>query len=88
MGSIERRIGSITEDRRADYLFDTQRAADALHVHPNRFHDWWYRTHGKLLDLYIAQPGETAAEFMAIIAAGEAERQRRLKGANGEQAKR
>ena len=41
---IERHVASITEDRRAPYLFDTRRAAQALGCHPNRFADRWYRT--------------------------------------------
>jgi hypothetical protein len=75
--SIERAIASIREDRRADYLWNTDAAAHALGIHPNRFHDWWYRTREKLIALCDADPGNTAAEFLAIIAAAEAERQRR-----------
>jgi hypothetical protein len=75
--SIERAIASIKEDRRADYLWDTRVAAAALDIHPNRFHDWWYRTREKLVALCVADPGNTAAEMLAIIAAAEAERQRK-----------
>ena len=74
---IDAKLASIKEDRRADYLFDTKVAARALGCHPNKFHDWWYRTRGKLHDLYLAQPGELAAEFASIIASAEAERQGR-----------
>lgn len=77
MSAIERTIASIREDRRADYLFDTKAASDAVGCHPNKFSDWWYRTRGKLLDLYASQPGEVAAEMLAIIAQGEVERQKR-----------
>lgn len=79
MSSIDQKIGSIREDRRADYLFDTQVAADAVGCHPNKFSDWWYRTRGKLTDLFVAQPGETAAELAALIAQGQAERDRQGK---------
>ncbi len=77
MHPIEKKIVSITEDRRASYLFVTATAADAVGCHPNKFNDWWQRTKGKLIDLYIAQPGELAAELAAMIALAEAERQSR-----------
>lgn len=77
MPTIERAIASITEDRRADYLFDTKTAAEAVGCHPNKFNDWWQRTRSKLIDLYIAQPGQLAAELAALIALAESERQRR-----------
>jgi hypothetical protein len=83
MSAIEQRIRSITEDRRASYLFDTKTAAAAVACVPNKFNDWWTRTKRKLIELYIAQPGELAAEIAALIAAAEAERQRRKgKGVN------
>jgi hypothetical protein len=75
--SIERTIASITEDRRAGYLFDTKVVAHALRCHPNKFHARWYRTRDWLIELFIAQPGETAAEFAALAAQALAERQRR-----------
>lgn len=67
----------ITEDRRADYLFDTKLAAEAVGCHPNKFGDWYYRTKRKLEALADVQPGQTAAEFLGIIANAEARRQRR-----------
>lgn len=72
MDPIERRIASITEDRRASYLWDTKVAAEALNIQPNRFGEWWLRTRGKLIDLFMAQPGETAAELAALIATAAA----------------
>lgn len=77
MPSIEQAVRSITEDRRADWLFDTKRAAAAVECHPRKFGDWWLRTQRKLIELYIAQPGQLAAELAALIALAEAERQRR-----------
>jgi phosphoribosylcarboxyaminoimidazole (NCAIR) mutase len=77
MSQIARAIDAIREDRRADYLWDTDVVSKALHVHPNKFSDWWYRTRDKLIDLMIAQPGQTAAELAALIASAEAERSRR-----------
>lgn len=77
MRTIERAIASITEDRRAGYLFDTKVVSSHLRVHPNKFHTRWYRTRDWLIDLYQVQPGQLAAELAAIIALGEAERQRR-----------
>ena len=77
MSSIETALASITEDRRADYLFNTKVAAEAVGCHPRKFNDWWARTKGKLIDLYQAQPGELAAELAAVIAHAEARRQRR-----------
>lgn len=77
MSSIEQAVRSITEDRRADYLFDTKTASAAVQCHPNKFNDWWQRTNRKLIELYIAQPGQLAAELAALIALAEAERQRR-----------
>ena len=65
---VERAIAAIREDRRADYLFSTKIAADAVGCHPNKFHDWWYRTREKLIELARVQPGETAAELAALIA--------------------
>jgi hypothetical protein len=79
MPSIERAIALITEDRRATYLFNTKAAAEAVGCHPNKFNDWWQRTQQKLIELYIAQPGELAAEMAGLIALAEAERQQRLK---------
>lgn len=76
---IERAISSITDDRRASYLFDTKTAADAVGCHPNKFNDWWQRTKSKLIELYLREPGALAAEFAALIARAEAERQRRTK---------
>ena len=63
MDSIERLIASITDDRRAAYLFDTKTAAEAVGCHPNKFNDWWQRTRVKLIALYQSQPGQTAAEL-------------------------
>jgi hypothetical protein len=73
---IERAVASITEDQRADYLWDTKAAARASRCHPNKFHAWWYRTRERLIDLAAAQPGETSAELAAIIALGIARRDR------------
>lgn len=75
--TIEARVASITEDRRASYLFNTKAAAEAVGCHPNKFNDWWRRTVDKLIELYIAQPGQLAAELASLIALAEAERQRR-----------
>lgn len=77
MPTIERAIASITEDRRADYLFHTKTASEAVGCHPNKFNDWWQRTRSKLIDLYVAQPGQLAAELAAMIAMAESERERR-----------
>ena len=78
MSPIQRKVAAITEDRRASYLFNTKTASDAVGCHPNKFNDWWSRSKSKLIELYIAQPGETAAELAALIALAEAERQHRL----------
>lgn len=77
MASIESLVRSITEDRRADYLFPTKTASEAVGCHPNKFGDWWARTHSKLIALYLACPGELAAELAALIALAESQRQRR-----------
>lgn len=74
---IEHFIGSITEDRRSDYLFHTKTAAGAVGCHPNKFGDWWRRSREKLVALVVAQPAETAAELAALLAQGAAERERR-----------
>jgi hypothetical protein len=74
MSQIDRAVAAITEDRRASYLFSTKQAAMAVGCHPNKFMDWWGRTQRKLIALYLAQPGETAAELMAIVATAEAQR--------------
>lgn len=74
MSQIERAIASIREDHRADYLWDTDVAAQALGIHPNRFHDWWYRTREKLIALSVADPGHTAVELLGVIASAEATR--------------
>jgi len=92
MNSIAQKLSAITEDRRhvdaarridaarrADWLFDTKAAADAVGCHPRKFGDWWHRTQAKLIELYIAQPGQLAAEVAAIFARAEAERQKRLR---------
>jgi hypothetical protein len=65
---IERAIASITEDRRAGYLFPTKAGAAAVGCHPNKFADWWLRTRRKLLRLAAEHPAETGAEMMAILA--------------------
>lgn len=77
MQQIDRFIGSITEDRRAGYLFDTKAASAAVGCHPNKFGDWWRRTREKLVALAEAQPGETGAELMGALAQAAAERERR-----------
>jgi hypothetical protein len=73
---IEAQLASIREDRRADYLFDTKAASAAVGCHPNKFHDWWYRTRDKLIALAESQPGETAAELAALIAVGVERREK------------
>jgi hypothetical protein len=70
MSQVGRAIATIREDRRADYLFDTKIAADAVGCVPNKFGDWWFRSRSKLIDLFAAQPGATAAELAAICAEG------------------
>lgn len=75
--TIEQAVRSITDDRRADWLFDTKTAADAVGCHPRKFGDWWLRTRRKLIELYQVQPGQVAAELAALIARGESERQSR-----------
>lgn len=77
MDRIDRAIASITEDRRAPYLFTTQIAANAVGCHPNKFNDWWQRTRAKLIELYLVEPGPLAAEIAVIFALAEAEKQRR-----------
>lgn len=77
MRSIDRLVGSITEDRRASYIFDTKRASEAVGCVPNKFGDWWTRTRSKLIALHLAQPGQLAAELAAMIAMAEAQRQRK-----------
>lgn len=74
MSPIERRIASITEDRRADYTWNTKQAARILGITPTRFGDWWYRTRRKLSDLARSCPAETAAELAILIAQAGAER--------------
>jgi hypothetical protein len=74
MSQITRLVASITEDRRADYLFDTRTASDAVGCPPNKFADWWYRTRRKLIALGEVEPGELAAEMAAVFAIA-AERQ-------------
>lgn len=77
MAAIEQAVRSIMEDHRANWLFDTKRASAAVQCHPRKFGDWWLRTQRKLIELYIAQPGQLAAELAALIALAESERQRR-----------
>lgn len=75
--TIDGALASIREDRRSDYLWNTRTAAEAVGVHPNKFHAWWYRTRGKLEALAEADPGNTAAELLAVIVAAESNRQSR-----------
>ena len=82
MPTIERAIALIKEDRRADYLFHTKTAAEAVGCHPRKFNDWYQRNKAKLIELIIAQPGESAAELAVLFAQAECERQRRLDIAN------
>ena len=77
MTQIEQVVRSVTDDRRASYLFDTRAASEAVGCHPNKFNDWWIRTQRKLIALHLSQPGHLAAELMALIALAEDERQRR-----------
>ncbi len=77
VSAIERRVHSITEDRRSDWLWDTKSASEAVGCHPNKFGDWIQRTRRKFIELYIAQPGETAAELVSLIALAEVERKKR-----------
>jgi hypothetical protein len=75
MHPISVRLAAITEDRRASYLFDTKTAAEAVGCVPTKFNDWWQRSRRKLIDLYLAQPGELAAELATLIAEAEMLRQ-------------
>lgn len=75
--TIDRKLRSITEDRRADYCFDTKTASEAVGCVPNKFGDWWRRTRGKLVQLHQAQPAALAAEYAALVADAERERERR-----------
>jgi hypothetical protein len=74
--SIDRAIASLTEERRADYLFPTKTAADAVGCHPNKFGDWLYRSRDKWVALARACPAEVGAEFAAILARAIDERER------------
>lgn len=74
---IDAQAALVKEDRRADYAFNTESAADAVECYPRKFGEWWYRTRRKLVALYIAQPGQFASEFAGIIALAEQERKRR-----------
>jgi hypothetical protein len=80
MTTIERSLASIREDRRADYLWQTKSAADAVGCVPNKFGDWWFRNRAKLIALFASQPGETAAELAAICAEGAALMETRRQG--------
>ncbi len=77
--TIADKLAAITEDHRAPYLFQTKIAADAVGCHPNKFNDWWQRSRRKLIDLYLAQPGELAAELAVLIAEANVIRQQREK---------
>ena len=79
---IDRVIASITEDLRRDYLWDPLAASRATHLHPNKFGTWWYATRGKLIDLFVLMPGETAAELAFLLAIAEQERQRQMQSVN------
>jgi hypothetical protein len=83
--SIETRIASITEDRRAGYLWDTKTVAATLGMHPNKFNQWWRRNRAFLVALAVAQPGETAAEVACVLAEALSERTRRGLDSCGEQ---
>jgi hypothetical protein len=74
---IARAVAAVREDQRADYLYDTKKVSAGLNMHPNKFNQRWYRTRDWLIELYMLDPGATAAELLAIVAMGEAERQRR-----------
>ena len=77
MNRIAKQVDAIREDRRADYLFNTQIASDAVGLsNPKKFGQEWYRRRDWLLSLAAAQPGELAAEFAAIIALGLERRER------------
>jgi hypothetical protein len=69
--SIRSVLAAIREDCRTDYLFDTKIAANAVGWHPNKFGFWWFKTKRMLIQLYLAQPGELAAELAALIAEAE-----------------
>jgi hypothetical protein len=77
MHRTERHIRSITEDRKASYLFDTKRASEAVGCVPNKFNDWWSMTQHKLIALALVNPGELAAEMASIFALAEVQRQSR-----------
>ncbi len=75
--SITARLAEVKEDLRRDYLWDPGTAAAACHLHPNKFGTWWYATRGKLIELFVSMPGETAAELAMVLAIAEQERQSR-----------
>ena len=76
MSAIQALIAAVREERRADYLMDTKVSAQALGIEPGRYGEWWYRTREKLVVLCIVQPGQVAAEMLAIIAEAEDRRQK------------
>ena len=81
MTSTERLIASVREDRRADYLWDTKRAARAVgEVSNTKFSDWWYRTRRKLTALCREMPAETAAEMLAVCAEAASHREASVVG--------
>jgi hypothetical protein len=73
----DRAIATAMEGKRASYTWPTKEAARVLNMHVNKVNQWWGANRDKLIELYVAMPGETAAEFLMIIAAGERERARR-----------
>ena len=74
---VEQVVRSITEDRRANWLFDTKTVSAAVQCHPRKFGDWWTRTKSKLIEMSIAEPAAFAVEFAKLIAEAETERARR-----------
>ena len=83
MRPVEQAINSLTDGRRATWLWDTKLAASAVGCVPNKFGDWWGRTEDKLIELFVAMPGETAAELAALFAKAEMVRQQRQAEAAG-----
>jgi len=75
MSRVQGALASLTRKSRADYLYDTKVAAEAVGCIPTKFGEWWYRTERKLKELYKAQPGQFTASIAVLLAEAESERQ-------------
>lgn len=75
MFKVHEAIELLRSSKRAAYMFDTKVVAEASGLGETRFGQWWDRTRDRLKVIAMVQPGQLAAEMIAILVEAEADRE-------------